>query len=82
MYCGESPATQLDHIDSLKQDWANGGWQDDYATRTARVNDSSNLTGACASCNAAKNANVLGEGEGEWWPSAWSSGEWWPFGGP
>lgn len=43
-----------------------GGWQDDYATRTARVNEPSNLTGASGSCNAAKNASVLGEGEGQW----------------
>jgi len=81
-YCLKSPSTQVDHIDSLKQDWQSGGWADDAATRTARVNSPSNLTGACQACNGAagKSASPLGEGPGQWWPPAWPSGTWWPSG--
>ena len=81
-YCGEAPSTQADHITSLKQDWTSGGWRDDVATRTARVNDSENLIGACGPCNASKGARQLGEGPGQWWPGGWGPGQWWPFGGP
>lgn len=42
-YCGEAPSTQVDHINALKQDWESGGWADDFATRTARVNDPDNF---------------------------------------
>lgn len=59
-----------------------GGWADDAASRTARVNDPGNLVGACQPCNGSKNALPLGEGSGQWWPSGWPSGVWWPFGGP
>lgn len=79
-YCGQSPSSQVDHITSMKQDWTSGGWADDAATRTARVNDPDNLIGACASCNASKGAREIGEGAGQWWPSRWPSGVWWPFG--
>ena len=79
-YCGQSPSTSVDHITSLKQDWTSGGWADDAATRTARVNGSDNLIGACISCNSSKAARELGEGAGQWWPSGWPSGVWWPFG--
>lgn len=82
VYCGENPANQVDHINSLKQDWESGGWSDEPGVRTARVNDPGNLTGACASCNASKGASPIGTGSGEWWPSGWPLGEWWPFGGP
>jgi RHS repeat-associated protein len=77
-YCGESPSSQVDHVNSLKGDWQSGGYQDDYATRTARMNDPSNLTGSCASCNASKGASPIGQGPGQWWPSGWPSGVWWP----
>ena len=79
-YCGQSPSTSVDHITSLKQDWTSGGWADDAATRTARVNGSDNLIGACISCNSSKAARELGEGAGQWWPSGWPSGVWWSFG--
>jgi hypothetical protein len=82
VYCGENPANQVDHINSLRQDWESGGWSDEPAVRTARVNDPGNLTGACASCNASKGASPIGTGPGEWWPPGWPLGEWWPFGGP
>lgn len=82
LYCGKSPSTQVDHVTSLKEDWNTGGWADDAASRTARVNDSGNLVGACQPCNGSKNALPLGEGSGQWWPSGWPSGVWWPFGGP
>lgn len=81
-YCGTNPSSQVDHITALRQDWGAGGWADDFATRTARINDPGNLIGACASCNASKGARVLDEGPGQWWPSGWPSGTWWPFGGP
>lgn len=80
-YCGTNPSSQVDHISALRRDWGAGGWADDFATRTARVNDPGNLIGACASCNAAKGARAIGEGAGQWWPSGWGSGSWWPFGG-
>jgi len=78
-YCGKNPATQVDHVDSLKNDWVAGGWLDDYATRTQRVNSADNLVGACATCNPSKGALPLGEGPGQWWPPGWPSGVWWPF---
>jgi len=81
-YCGTSPSSQVDHIGALRRDWGAGGWADDFATRTGRVNDPGNLIGACASCNASKGARAIGEGAGQWWPSGWPSGSWWPFGGP
>ncbi len=55
-YCGTNPSSQVDHITALRQDWGAGGWADDFATRTARVNDPGNLIGACASCNSSKGA--------------------------
>lgn len=82
VYCGEAPSTQVDHVTPLKQDWNSGGWADDAAARTSRLNDPGNLVGSCQSCNASKNAWPLGEGAGQWWPSGWPSGVWWPFGGP
>ena len=81
-YCGESQSTQVDHINAQKLDWQSGGWADDFATRTARVNSPDNLIGACQSCNASKNALPIGPGAGEWWPQGWPAGVWWPFGGP
>ena len=60
--CGENPANKVDHINSLKQDWESGGWSDEPAVRTARVNDPGNLTGACTSCNASKGASPIGSG--------------------
>jgi RHS repeat-associated protein len=80
VYCGENPATQIDHINSLRQDWQSGGWSDEPAIRTERVNDPANLTGACAPCNASKGASSIGTGPGEWWPPGWPFGQWWPFG--
>lgn len=81
VYCGARPASQLDHISALKRDWDSGGWADDFATRTGRVNSPINLTGACAPCNASKGAREIGTGPGQWWPPGWPSGTWWPFGG-
>ncbi len=81
-YCGDAPSTQVDHINALKQDWQSGGWVDDFATRTSRVNDPDNLIGACRTCNASKGARPIGTGSGEWWPAGWPEGVWWPFGGP
>jgi hypothetical protein len=78
---GEAPSTQADHITSLKQDWESGGWSDERAARTARVNDPDNLIGACGPCNASKGASPLGQGARQWWPRAWGN-RWWPFGGP
>jgi RHS repeat-associated protein len=80
-YCGEAPSTQADHITSLKRDWESGGWADERATRTARVNDSDNLIGACGRCNQSKGARQIGRGPGQWWPGGWGD-QWWPFGGP
>jgi 5-methylcytosine-specific restriction endonuclease McrA len=81
-YCGQQPSTQVDHIDSLKNDWDSGGWADDKVTRSARVNAPDNIIGACGPCNASKGASQIGPGEGQWWPSGWPEGVWWPFGGP
>lgn len=77
-YCGEALSTQVDHINALKQDWSSGGWADDFATRTALVNDPENLVGACQACNASKGARPVGTGPGEWWPPGWPAGVWWP----
>ena len=79
-YCGQNPSSQVDHIVSLRRDWGAGGWADDVATRTERVNDPGNLIGACQPCNKAKGASPLGEGPGEFWPPAWPPGSLWPFG--
>lgn len=79
-YCGQRTSTQVDHITALRRDWDAGGWADDFATRTGRVNDPDNLVGACASCNGTKQARELGEGPGQWWPPGWPSGTWWPYG--
>ncbi|EOX4412988.1 SpvB/TcaC N-terminal domain-containing protein [Vibrio alginolyticus] len=65
-YCGSKPSTQVDHIRSLKQDWKEGGYLDTREVRSARVNDPSNLTGSCASCNASKGSKELGDGPGQW----------------
>jgi hypothetical protein len=81
-YCGVADSTQVDHIVALRTDWSTGGWKDDYATRTARMNSSGNLIGACQACNASKQARPIGLGPAEWWPPAWPRGIWWPFGGP
>ncbi|WP_314324288.1 RHS repeat-associated core domain-containing protein [Paenarthrobacter ilicis] len=81
-YCGTSPSTQADHITAVKQDWVSGGHADDRVTRTTRVNAPENFIGACQPCNGSKNAKVLGEGIGKWWPESWPSGVWWPYGGP
>ncbi|HEY0762426.1 MAG TPA: RHS repeat-associated core domain-containing protein [Pyrinomonadaceae bacterium] len=70
-YCGNRPSTQVDHIESLKQDWQNGGWQDTPGTRGARVNDPNNLTGSCQPCNGSKGAKPIGQGPGQWWPPGW-----------
>ena len=70
-YCGQKPSTQADHIESLKQDWQNGGWKDTRAERGARVNDPSNLAGACESCNPSKGSKPIGQGPGQWWPPGW-----------
>jgi len=70
-YCGKNPSTQVDHIESLKQDWTDGGWKDTRAARGARVNDPSNSAGACQSCNGSKGAKPIGQGPGQWWPPGW-----------
>lgn len=72
-YCGNNPSTQVDHIESLKQDWENGGWQDTRADRGARVNDPNNLAGSCQSCNGpgGKGSKPIGQGPGQWWPPGW-----------
>jgi hypothetical protein len=80
-YCARKPSKQLEHIYAQRRDWGEGGWLDDYVTRTERINNPDNLTGACATCNPSKGAKPLGEGPGEWWPPAWPPGEWWPYGG-
>jgi RHS repeat-associated protein len=82
VYCGQNPASQVDHIASLKSDWESGGWMDEQPIRTARINDPGNLTGACASCNGSKSASPIGTGPGEWWPPGWPIGQWWHLGGP
>jgi 5-methylcytosine-specific restriction endonuclease McrA len=81
-YCGERQPNTLDHIRAQKQDWVEGGWADDYAARTARINDRDNLVGACGSCNSSKRDLPIGLGEGEWWPPGWGPNDLWPFGGP
>ena len=65
VYCGKNKSTTVDHIRPQKQDWAEGGWKDSRQVRSDRVNDPSNLTGACRSCNSSKNSKVLGT---EWTP--------------
>lgn len=79
-YCGEADSTTADHITSLKQDWTSGGWADPRPVRTGRVNEESNLVGACRRCNSSKGAKPIGHGDGEWWPPGWGSDETWPFG--
>jgi RHS repeat-associated protein len=77
-YCGRNKSTTVDHIRSKKQDWFEGGWEDTKAVRSARVNDDSNLTGACKSCNSSKGDLPLGRGRFEWWPFEWGD-QWWRF---
>ncbi len=81
-YCGNRAPNTLDHVRAQKQDWVEGGWADDFADRTARINDPDNLVGACGSCNSSKGAKPIGQGEGEWWPPGWGADDLWPFGGP
>jgi 5-methylcytosine-specific restriction endonuclease McrA len=80
-YCGRAPSTEADHISSVKRDWVNGGYSDERAVRSARVNRPENLIGACKSCNARKGAREIGHGATQWWPPAWSPEEWFPIGG-
>jgi RHS repeat-associated protein len=68
VYCEKNPSTQVDHVRSQKQDWVEGGFKDSREARSARVNDPSNLTGSCQSCNASKGSKPLGSGEGQWTP--------------
>jgi RHS repeat-associated protein len=68
VYCEKNPSTQVDHIRAQKQDWVEGGFKDSREVRSARVNDPSNLTGSCQSCNASKGSKPLGSGEGHWTP--------------
>lgn len=65
VYCEKRSSTTVDHIRSQKQDWVEGGWKDSKEVRSARVNDPSNLTGACSSCNPSKGSKELGT---EWTP--------------
>jgi len=80
VYCGQRPSNQADHVEALKADWYKRGWKDTRDVRSGRVNQPTNVTGACQPCNGSKGAKELGEGAGQWWPSGWSPGQWWPFG--
>ncbi|MBK5571810.1 RHS repeat-associated core domain-containing protein [Ensifer sp. SSB1] len=60
VYCGEARSDTLDHVRSQKQDWVEGGYLDSKETRSGRVNDPSNLAGACRSCNSSKGSRRLG----------------------
>jgi hypothetical protein len=77
-YCGKRASTEVDHIRALRTDWEGAGRFEDMATRSARVNNPQNLTGACRSCNASKGARELGQSPGQWWPPGWGD-SWWPF---
>jgi RHS repeat-associated protein len=68
VYCEKKPSATVDHIRSQKQDWKEGGFKDSRNVRSARVNDPSNLTGACSSCNPSKGSKPLGTGVGQWTP--------------
>lgn len=68
VYCDNKPSTQVDHIRSQKQDWVEGGFKDTREVRSARVNDPSNLTGSCQSCNASKGSKPLGNDPDQWTP--------------
>ena len=65
VYCDKKPSTTVDHVRSQKEDWVNGGFKDTKEARSARVNDSENLTGACKSCNSSKGSKKLND---EWIP--------------
>ncbi|MFC8512399.1 ricin-type beta-trefoil lectin domain protein [Streptomyces sp. NPDC057257] len=80
-YCGTESSTDFEHVSSQKEDWVKGGWLNSRNVRSARVNDPTNTTGACRSCNGSKREKPLGEGPGQWWPPGWPSGVWWPYGG-
>ena len=80
VHCGKTLSEQVDYIDSVKQDWEDGGWMDDRPVRTGRVNDPDNLTASCARCNASKGARSIGIASGQWWPPGWGEDELWPFG--
>lgn len=60
VYCGDKKSTTIDHVRSQKQDWVQGGWKDTKEARSARVNNPSNLSGACVSCNSGKGSKELG----------------------
>jgi RHS repeat-associated protein len=60
VYCETKPTTTVDHVRSQKQDWLEGGWKDSRDVRSQRINDSSNLRGACESCNPSKGSRELG----------------------
>jgi RHS repeat-associated protein len=61
VYCEGRASTTVDHVRSQKQDWVEGGWNDTKETRSSRVNDPENLTGACSSCNSSKGSKTLEE---------------------
>ena len=70
-YCDKNPSDTVDHIISQKQDWLKGGWRDSRQTRSERINNPSNLAGACRPCNSSKGSKPIGNGLGEWQPPAW-----------
>ncbi|WP_306210107.1 RHS repeat-associated core domain-containing protein [Actinoplanes sp. RD1] len=81
-YCGASKSTDYEHVNNpQKYDWARGGHVNTRDTRSGRVNDPTNTTGACGPCNSAKQDRPIGTGPGEYWPPAWPAGKPWPFGG-
>ena len=59
VYCKKKPSDTVDHVRSQKQDFVEGGFKDTRDVRSARVNDSSNLSGACRSCNSSKGSKDL-----------------------
>ncbi len=81
-YCGASRSTDYEHVyNPQKYDWARGGHVNSRDTRSGRVNDPSNTTGACGPCNSAKQDRPIGTGPGEYWPPSWPPGQPWPYGG-
>ena len=59
VYCKKKPSDTVDHVRSQKQDFVEGGFKDTRDVRSARVNDPSNLAGACRSCNSSKGSKDL-----------------------
>lgn len=75
VYCGEMPATRLDHITSLRELWRRGAYKLTYEERTARANDPINLAGSCIRCNLVKSARLLGTRASEFLPRLWRGGK-------